>query len=108
MTTPIARLLTPVGCRSLLKAKTLTFSEMMMSTPSNFCTNESFPGTLVAMTTLELPRNVQFLYEEHLARLEFEALGCHELSRAGDHWDQMTAAVNGMADVMLSRSAYLG
>ena len=33
------------------------------------------------MNTLELPRNVQFLYEEHLARLEFLALGCHELSR---------------------------
>src|SRR5688572_15331530 len=60
------------------------------------------------MNTLTLPRNVQFLYEEHLARLEFEALGCRELKRAGDHWDQMTGLVNGTADVMLSRSAYLG
>jgi len=60
------------------------------------------------MNTLELPRNVQFLYEEHLARLEFTALGCHDLSRVGDHWNQMTANVNGTADALLARSAYLG
>ena len=60
------------------------------------------------MNTLTLPRNVQFLYEEHLARLEFEALGCHELIRAGDRWDQMTGVVDGTADTLLSRSAYLG
>lgn len=60
------------------------------------------------MNTLSLPRNVQFLYEEHLARLEFTALGCHDLDRAGDHWDQMHAVVNGTADSLLSRSAYLG
>jgi len=60
------------------------------------------------MNTLELARNVQFLYEEHLARLEFGALGCEELTRAGDHWNQMTAHVNGTTDLMLERSAYLG
>lgn len=60
------------------------------------------------MNTLELPRNVQFLYEEHLARLEFAALGCDGLVRAGDHWNQMTAAVNGTSDLLLTRSAYLG
>jgi SAM-dependent methyltransferase len=60
------------------------------------------------MNTIQLPRNVQFLYEEHLARLEFEALGAHRLTRAGDHWDQMTAVVNGTADLMIARSAYLG
>jgi len=60
------------------------------------------------MNTLVLPRNVQFLYEEHLARLEFEALGCCDLNRDGDHWNQMTAVVNGTADAMLDRSAYLG
>src|SRR5690242_8793303 len=61
-----------------------------------------------SMNTLQLPRNVQFLYEEHLARLEFTALGCHELSRAGDHWNEMTGSVNGTADLLLNRSAYLG
>ena len=55
------------------------------------------------MNTIQLPRNVQFLYEEHLARLEFAALGCHELNRAGDHWDQMTGVVNGTTDMMLAR-----
>lgn len=60
------------------------------------------------MSTIQLPRNVQFLYEEHLARLEFQALGCYELIRAGDHWDRMSVVVNGTADLMLSRSAYLG
>ena len=53
---------------------------------------------LALMTTIQLPRNVQFLYEEHLARLEFEALGCHDLVRAGDHWDRMTGTVNGTAE----------
>jgi hypothetical protein len=60
------------------------------------------------MNTIQLPRNVQFLYEEHLARLEFESLGCHDLVRVGDHWDRMTAIVNGTAEMMLARSAYLG
>ena len=60
------------------------------------------------MNTIQLPRNVQFLYEEHLARLEFSALGCHDLRREGDHWDQLTAIVNGTTDLMITRSAYLG
>jgi tRNA G10 N-methylase Trm11 len=60
------------------------------------------------MNTIQLPRNVQFLYEEHLARLEFSALGCHDLRREGDHWDQLTGVVNGTTDLMLARSAYLG
>jgi hypothetical protein len=60
------------------------------------------------ISTIQLPRNVQFLYEEHLARLEFESMGCHDLVREGDHWDRMTATVNGTADTMLARSAYLG
>ena len=60
------------------------------------------------MNTIQLPRNVQFLYEEHLARLEFSALGCHELNRVGDHWDRMTGIVNGTTDTMLDRAAYLG
>jgi hypothetical protein len=60
------------------------------------------------MNTIQLPRNVQFLYEEHLARLEFQSLGCHDLVRVGDHWDRMTTIVNGTAETMLARSAYLG
>jgi hypothetical protein len=60
------------------------------------------------MNTIQLPRNVQFLYEEHLARLEFQALGCHDLSRDGDHWNRMTGDVNGTSALMLERSAYLG
>ncbi|MBA2669251.1 MAG: hypothetical protein H0U67_02645 [Gemmatimonadetes bacterium] len=60
------------------------------------------------MNTIQLPRNVQFLYEEHLARLEFQALGCHDLNRDGDHWNRMTVDVNGTSALMLARSAYLG
>lgn len=60
------------------------------------------------MNRIQLPRSVQFLYEEHLARLEFQALGCHDLTRDGDRWDQMTGVVNGTRDAMLERSAYLG
>lgn len=60
------------------------------------------------MNLIQLPRSVQFLYEEHLARLEFEALGCHNIDRVGDRWDQMTATVNGTRAAMIERSAYLG
>lgn len=60
------------------------------------------------MNTIQLPRNVQFLYEEHLARLEFGALGCETLTREGDRWDQMTAHVNGTSALVLERSAYAG
>jgi hypothetical protein len=60
------------------------------------------------MKTIQLQRNVQFLYEEHLARLEFEALGCRNIARDGDRWNQMTADVNGSSEPMLGRSAYLG
>ena len=60
------------------------------------------------MNTIQLQRSVQFLYEEHLARLEFEALGCQDIARDGDHWNQMTAHVNGTSKMMIERSAYLG
>ncbi len=60
------------------------------------------------MSILQLPRNVQFLYEEHLARLEFEALGCQDIARDGDRWNCMTAHVNGTSQAMIERSAYLG
>ncbi|WP_291990691.1 hypothetical protein [Luteitalea sp.] len=60
------------------------------------------------MNLIQLPRSVQFLYEEHLARLEFEALGCHDIDRVGDRWDQMTATVNGTRSALIDRSAYLG
>jgi hypothetical protein len=60
------------------------------------------------MNTIQLPRSVQFLYEEHLARLEFEALGCRDIKRDGDHWNRMTTHVNGTSQMMLQQSAYLG
>lgn len=60
------------------------------------------------MNTIRLQRSVQFLYEEHLARLEFEALGCDRIVRDGDHWNQMVAHVNGTAHTLIERSAYLG
>jgi SAM-dependent methyltransferase len=60
------------------------------------------------MNLIELPRNVQFLYEEHLARIEFEALGCTDLVRDGDLWSQLRAHVNGQRAALLARSAYAG
>ena len=65
-------------------------------------------STKKSMNTIQLPRNVQFLYEEHLARLEFASLGCEQIERDGDHWNRMTAHVNGTSDLMLRTSAYLG
>lgn len=60
------------------------------------------------MTTITLPRNVQFLYEEHLARTEFAALGCGDIARDGDHWARVTVNANGSRDALLQRSAYAG
>ncbi len=60
------------------------------------------------LTTIALPRNVQFLYEEHLARVEFAALGCDQIEREGDQWHVMRAHVNGHGDRLRSLSAYAG
>jgi hypothetical protein len=59
--------------------------------------------------TLLLQRNVQFLYEEHMARIELEALGCTDYSRDDqDDWRRISALVNGEASVIRERSAYVG
>jgi hypothetical protein len=57
-------------------------------------------------SVIQLPRNVQFLYEEHLARVEFAALGCTGLERDGDQWNTLRADVNGSAASVINRSAY--
>ena len=60
------------------------------------------------MSTITLPRNVQFLYEAQLARFEARALGC-------DHWRpnendlrQVSIHVNGYSRRVLRRAAYVG
>jgi tRNA G10 N-methylase Trm11 len=60
------------------------------------------------MTTLALQRNVQFLYEERLARFELEALGCSEIERNNEDWRLFSAHVNGNAAIIDERSAYVG
>jgi len=60
------------------------------------------------MTTLRLQRNVQFLYEEHLARIELRALGCDDPDRdENDPW-RLTAHVNGTTELIRRRAAYIG
>lgn len=60
------------------------------------------------MRDLRLQRNVQFLYEEHLARVELEAFGCDQIQRdAEDPW-HLAARVNGRANSVIDRSAYIG
>jgi len=60
------------------------------------------------MTTLRLQRNVQFLYEEHLARIELRSLGCDDpLRDDNDPW-RLTAHVNGTTDLIRRRAAYIG
>jgi hypothetical protein len=59
-------------------------------------------------TTITLQRNVQFLYEEHIARIELEALGCTDYARDDYDWTQISARVNGEASVIRDRSAYVG
>jgi hypothetical protein len=59
-------------------------------------------------TILSLQRNVQFLYEEHIARIELEAMGCTDYTRDDGDWSQISARVNGEATVIRDRSAYVG
>lgn len=60
------------------------------------------------MTTLTLQRNVQFLYEEQLARLELHALGCDEFDRDADNPWVLRAHMNGTGEALRIRSAYVG
>jgi tRNA G10 N-methylase Trm11 len=60
------------------------------------------------MTTLTLQRNVQFLYEEQIARCELTALGCEAISRSDDDWRLFSAHVNGNAKLIEQRSGYTG
>jgi SAM-dependent methyltransferase len=60
------------------------------------------------MTTLTLQRNVQFLYEERLARFELAALGCSGIARDGEDWRLVSAHVNGNAELIQRRAAYTG
>ncbi len=60
------------------------------------------------MSTITLPRNLQFLYEAQLAHFEARALGC-------DHWRpdtndlrQVSVHVNGYSRRVLRRAAYVG
>jgi tRNA G10 N-methylase Trm11 len=59
-------------------------------------------------TVLSLQRNVQFLYEEHIARIELASLGCTDYTRDASDWTQISARVNGEASAIHWRSAYVG
>ena len=58
------------------------------------------------MNTLTLPRNLQFLYEESLARIEAKALGCEQWEREEDNPWQVRTHVNGRTATVLQRAAY--
>jgi SAM-dependent methyltransferase len=60
------------------------------------------------MNKLTLPRNVQFLYEEQLARVELRALGCDHCERDIDDPWLITAHVNGTTNDVIQRAAYVG
>lgn len=60
------------------------------------------------MAQLTLPRNVQFLYEEQLARVELSALGCENCERDVNNPWLISAHVNGTAQDVVSRAAYVG
>ena len=59
------------------------------------------------MRQLTLPRNVQFLYEEQLARVELQALGCENCERDVDNPWLISAHVNGTAEDVIRRAAYV-
>ena len=60
------------------------------------------------MSTLTLQRNLQFLYEEQLARIEARSLGCQRWDRDEDNPWQVGVHVNGTAADVLRRAAYVG
>ena len=60
------------------------------------------------MSVIQLPRNVQFMYEEHLAKLEMAALGCTGVRKETDDWRQFSAHTNGNTAAVLRRAAYVG
>jgi tRNA G10 N-methylase Trm11 len=60
------------------------------------------------MNRLTLQRNVQFLYEEQLARVELTALGCEDCQRDADNPWLISAHVNGTTRDVIQRSAYVG
>ena len=59
------------------------------------------------MSTLTLPRNVQFIYEEHLARIEARSLGCADWARDEDNPWRARVHVNGTGPDVLNRAAYV-
>lgn len=63
---------------------------------------------MMTHATLRLQRNVQFLYEEHIARVELESLGCTEYARDEADWRLVTAHVNGQGPRVHERAAYIG
>ena len=60
------------------------------------------------MNTLTLQRNVQFLYEEQLARIESGALGCEGWNRDDDNPWKIRLSANGVTAEVIKRSAYAG
>ena len=60
------------------------------------------------MSTITLPRNVQFIYEEQLARIEAQSLSCEHWKRHDDNPWQVDVRVNGTAPDVLNRAAYVG
>lgn len=60
------------------------------------------------MNILCLPRNVQFLYEEHLAQIEMRMLGCDGWERVGDDPKLVHLDVGPSTDNLLNRAAYVG
>lgn len=60
------------------------------------------------MNRLVLQRNVQFLYEEQLARMEAAALGCEGWERDEDNPWKVRLNADGCAAEVLNRSAYAG
>ena len=60
------------------------------------------------MNQLTLPRNVQFLYEEHLAQIEARALGSEGWERIGDDPKQIRFDAGRCKPSLLERAAYVG
>ena len=60
------------------------------------------------MNRLVLQRNVQFLYEEQLARMEARALGCRGWERDDDNPWEVELDAGACAAEVLDRSAYAG
>jgi hypothetical protein len=90
------------------RARTKAFDHSQMSEAVGMHGSRAGGESGMDLSQLMLQRNVNFLYEGQLAKLELRALGCTNLETDEDDNTVLRAHVNGQAETIHTRSAYVG